>query len=80
MGVPVVTRDVCGCRDVVRDNIDGIVLRDCNEDTIAAAMKQYADSPELRRRMSSRALADRDRFSRSHFIREQKNVYETCMR
>lgn len=79
MGVPVLTRDVPGCRDVVRDNLDGIVLRDCTVESIATTMKQLADSPELRRRLSDRALADRDRFSRKHFIREQREIYDDCL-
>ena len=80
MGVPVLTRDVCGCRDVVRNDIDGIVLRDCTVGNLAAAMKQLADSPDLRQRMSNRALADRDRFSRAHFIREQREIYKSLVR
>jgi len=80
MGVPVLTRDVCGCRDVVRNDIDGIVLRDCTVGNLAAAMKQLADSPDLRQRMSNHALAGRDRFSRRHFVREQRAIYETLVR
>jgi glycosyltransferase involved in cell wall biosynthesis len=80
MGVPVLTRDVCGCRDVVRDGIDGIVLRDCTVKNLAEAMRQLAESQDLRRRMSDRALADRDRFSRRHFVREQQEIYRACQR
>jgi glycosyltransferase involved in cell wall biosynthesis len=79
MGVPVLTSDSPGCRDVVRHDIDGIVLRDCTVERIAAAMKQLADSPDLRQRMSKHALAGRDRFSRAHFIREQREIYEKCV-
>jgi len=78
-GVPVLTRDVCGCRDVVRHDLDGIVLRDCTVKSIADAMKRLADSPELRRRLSERAIADRERFDRIHFIREQRAFYEDCV-
>jgi len=80
MGVPVLTRDVCGCRDVVRDGIDGIVVRDCTVGNLAAAMQQFAAQPDLRRQMSERALADRDRFSRRHFVREQQEIYAATSR
>ena len=80
VGVPVVTRDVCGCRDVVRDKVDGIVLRECTVETNAAEMRRLADSPEARRELSIQALAGRDRFDRRHFVREQKEIYETIMR
>jgi glycosyltransferase involved in cell wall biosynthesis len=80
MGVPVLTRDVCGCRDVVRHDVDGLVLKDCSVGNLVVAMKQLAGSPELRQRMSTRALGDRDRFSRDHFVREQRMIYDACMR
>ena len=80
VGVPVVTRDVCGCRDVVRDKVDGTVLKECTVETNAAEMKRLAESPEARRGLSLQALAGRDRFDRRHFVREQKEVYETVMR
>ncbi len=78
MGVPVLTRDVCGCRDVVRDDVDGVVLQDCRVENLAAAMQRLAGAPDLRQRLSSRALADRDRFDRAHFVREQCAIYEAC--
>lgn len=78
MGVPVLTRDVCGCRDVVRDDVDGLVLKDCTVENLAAAMQRLAGAPELRQRLSSRALADRDRFDRANFVREQCAIYAAC--
>ena len=76
LGVPVLTRDVCGCRDVVRDDVDGLVLKDCTVENLAAAMRRLVTAPELRARLSARALADRDRFSRRHFVLEQCAIYE----
>ncbi|MCE9609373.1 MAG: glycosyltransferase [Chthoniobacter sp.] len=76
LGVPVLTRDVCGCRDVVRDDVDGVVLKDCTAENLAAAMRRLVAEPELRARLSSRALADRDRFSRRHFVLEQCAIYD----
>src|SRR6185436_12163595 len=75
MGVPAITRDARGCRDVVRDGVDGFVLRDCTVANLAEAIRRIADSPELQRKMSAQALAGRARFDRGHFIREQKEIY-----
>jgi glycosyltransferase involved in cell wall biosynthesis len=75
MGVPAITRDSRGCRDVVRDGVDGFVLRDCTVANLAEAIRRIADAPDLQRQMSARALAGRARFDRGHFIREQKEIY-----
>jgi glycosyltransferase involved in cell wall biosynthesis len=75
MGVPAITRDARGCRDVVRDGVDGFVLPDCTVVNLAEAIRRIADSPELQRKMSAQALAGRARFDRCHFIREQKEIY-----
>ena len=59
----------------MRDGLDGFVLRDCTVANLAEAIRRIADSPDLQRQMSARALATRERFDRGHFIREQKDVY-----
>ena len=76
MGVPVITRDARGCRDVVRDGIDGIVLRDCSIGTLGAAMERLGNDHVFRERLAANAIAGRDRFARSHFIDEQKRILQ----
>ncbi|HEV7867437.1 MAG TPA: glycosyltransferase [Chthoniobacteraceae bacterium] len=78
LGVPAITADTRGCRDVVRDGIDGLVLRDCAIESLSAAMRRVVGDENLRRTWSTRALADRDRFSREHFIAVQKRIYEAA--
>ena len=80
MGVPAITRDSRGCRDVVRDGLDGFVLRDCTVANLADAIRRIADSPDLQRQMSARALATRERFDRGHFIRERKTSTQPGLR
>jgi glycosyltransferase involved in cell wall biosynthesis len=75
MGVPVITRDSRGCRDVVRHGQDGLVLRDPTIDTLGAAIKRLAEDDGLRGRLSAEALAGRQRFDRRIFIREQMDLY-----
>ena len=74
IGLPVITRDARGCRDVVRHEVDGIVLRECSVETLHRAMARLTNDGALRQRMAAQAVAGRERFSRRHFIREQKHL------
>jgi glycosyltransferase involved in cell wall biosynthesis len=74
LGVPVITSDARGCRDVVRDGVDGLVLREPTVESLCAAMQQLADDSALRARVSTNAFAGRERFDRAHFVREQKRI------
>jgi glycosyltransferase involved in cell wall biosynthesis len=77
LGIPVITCDARGCREVVRDGIDGCVLRDADVDSLRAAMHGMLDDEGLRQRWSAAALAGRDRFSRTRFIAEQTRIYDS---
>ena len=79
LGVPAITSDTRGCRDVVRDGIDGLVLRDHGIESLFPAMQRVAGDEALRQKWAVRALADRDRFSRGHFVAAQKQIYETAI-
>jgi glycosyltransferase involved in cell wall biosynthesis len=80
LGVPVITCDTRGCREVVRDGIDGVVLRDARVPSLSAAMQLVLDDEGLRRRWSAAALAGRERFSRTRFIAEQTRIYDSLFR
>jgi glycosyltransferase involved in cell wall biosynthesis len=75
MGVPAITSDSRGCRDVVRDGIDGLVLPEPTAPAMTAAMARLAADPELRRNLGAAALAGRERFSRAAYHREQIGIY-----
>lgn len=79
MGVPVITRDARGCRDVVRHEVDGLVLGDAGESEIAAAIIRLADDRTLVARMRANALAGRERFARSAYVAEQLSIYEQLL-
>jgi glycosyltransferase involved in cell wall biosynthesis len=74
MGVPVITINSRGCRDVVIHQIDGIVLE---ENTVAAfsqAMLLLYHDRELLHRLSKNCLRARNRFHRNNFIEEQFEI------
>jgi glycosyltransferase involved in cell wall biosynthesis len=76
LGVPVITTNSRGCRDVVRHEVDGLVLSDAGIESLCAAMQLVARDEALRRRWTACALASCARFSREHFIRVQKEIYQ----
>jgi len=78
LGIPVITLDSRGCRDVVRDGIDGLVLRDSQIGTLRSAMTRAAGDLELRLRWAAQAVAGRGRFNRNHFVAEQKAIYQSA--
>jgi len=51
MGRPIITTDVPGCRETVRDGVNGILIPDRDVDALAKAMHRLADSPTLRAQM-----------------------------
>lgn len=78
MGLPVVTTDVRGCRELVRDGQTGwIIERDA--DVIAQQLLRICETPEKRQRLSHNVLAERDRFSRAHFVQEQLEIYQKLL-
>lgn len=61
-GLPIVATDIGGCRAVVRDGENGLLVPRKNPDRLAAALRQLITHPEVRARMgaSSRVLAVRE--------------------
>jgi len=76
MGVPIITYDSRGCRDIVRNQLDGIVLKECTVDSIVSAVKLLAKDKNLHSRFVTNALVGRGRFSRLNYVREQIQIYE----
>jgi glycosyltransferase involved in cell wall biosynthesis len=60
MGRPVITTDVPGCRETVRDGWNGYLVPPRDSGALAAAMERFIVSPELAASMgaNSRALAE----------------------
>lgn len=56
-GKPIVTTDIPGCRDIVRDGENGILVPLHDARSVADAIKLLLESPDLRARMGSRGRA-----------------------
>jgi glycosyltransferase involved in cell wall biosynthesis len=79
MGVPVVTSNSRGCRDVVRHGIDGLVLVNSSRGSIADAVASLLDTPHLVERMHRSAIEGCEQFDRKHFIDEQLAAMEVVL-
>jgi glycosyltransferase involved in cell wall biosynthesis len=75
MGVPVVTFDSRGCRDVVRDQVDGSVVRDGTTAALACEIQALLADTETLARLAANALAGRERFDRRGFVNFQIAAY-----
>ena len=75
MGVPVVTVDSRGCRDVVRDGIDGFVLPAADADLIANTLRTVSCDRDRLCRMATAAIAGRSRFDRRRYVAAELELY-----
>jgi glycosyltransferase involved in cell wall biosynthesis len=75
MGVPVLTINSRGCREVVRNGVDGEVLAENTIESLVEAMRRLQDSPETLKEWSKNALDGRERFDRKLFIEEQLSIF-----
>ena len=80
MGVPVITNDSRGCRDIVKDGFNGIVLKENDVDHIAEAMKQLAENSVLRTKLSENDFNQREQFDRKYYIQYQVDYYKKLVK
>ena len=71
MGVPVITANTRGCRDVVRDGVDGVVLNEPSVDELSNIIEELIREPMRLEKMKQSAIARRSSFDRKHYVEEQ---------
>lgn len=79
-GLPIVTTDAPGCREVVRDGVNGLLVPVRDAEALAAALEKLIGNAELRRRMGgqSRVRAETE-FGQEIVIAQTLAVYrEAC--
>jgi len=79
-GLPIVTTDAPGCREIVRDGVNGLLVPVRDAPALAAALGKLIGDAELRRRMGeqSRARAETE-FGLETVITQTLAVYrEAC--
>jgi len=77
-GLPIVTTDVPGCREVVRDGISGLLVPVRDGTATTAAIRKLLSDPDLRRSMgqAARQLA-LDEFTVEVFVADSLEAYHT---
>jgi glycosyltransferase involved in cell wall biosynthesis len=75
LGTPVLTVDARGCRDVVRDGVDGIVLPEASPTLVARALATCSADRTMLQRLGTAAIAGRARFDRRRFATAEADLY-----
>jgi glycosyltransferase involved in cell wall biosynthesis len=77
-GRPIVATNVPGCREVVRDGIEGILVPLGDADVTARALVKLAADPGLRNRLGAAANARfHERFTADAVKRAMRNLYRS---
>ena len=79
-GRPIVTTDMPGCREIVRDGENGYLVPPRNADTVAEAINRLLENPQLRLTMGEKGseLVRRE-FSIEHVVSSTLDVYESAL-
>jgi glycosyltransferase involved in cell wall biosynthesis len=79
-GRPIVTTDVTGCRDVVRDGIEGVVVPPHDIEAAGRALAALAGDPALRTKMGTAANARyHERFTEEIVTSQVVKVYRSLL-
>ena len=80
IGRPIVTTDSVGCRETVKDGVNGYLIPVKSQKALAEKISLLAADPELRKKMGreSRALAEK-RFSLANVISRHFSIYESLL-
>jgi len=77
----IVTCDVPGCREVVRDGDNGLLVPSRDAASLAAALRRLLQDPALRQRMARRGRERAvEEFSVERVVADTLKVYRECLR
>jgi glycosyltransferase involved in cell wall biosynthesis len=76
-GLPIVSTDVPGCREIVRDDYNGILVPKGDFFSLSNALLRLIEDPDLRAKMGKRSRElVLDKFSSKHIIAKTLNIYK----
>ena len=76
-GLPIVSTDVPGCREIVRDDYNGILVPQGDSLSLSNALLRLIEDPDLRTKMGKRSRElVLDKFSSKHVIAKTLNIYK----
>ncbi len=76
-GLPIVSTDVPGCREIVRDDYNGILVPKGDSFFLSSALLRLIEDPDLRAKMGKRGRElVLDKFSSKYVITKTLNIYK----
>lgn len=79
LGVPTVTTDMPGCRDVVRDGVNGFLVPTKNVDALVDRILKLARSTTLRKKLGKKAIQHiENNFSIDYVATAYAKLYKNC--
>lgn len=75
----VVTDCDCGPKEIITNNVDGLIAKSGNVDDIAAKMQMLIDDENMRRRLSAKAIAKTKIFDKNTFYAQWDNLISETM-
>jgi glycosyltransferase involved in cell wall biosynthesis len=76
-GLPIVSTDVPGCREIVRDDYNGILVPKGDSFSLSNALLRLIEDPDLRAKMGKRSRElVLDKFSSKYVIAKTLNIYK----
>ena len=79
-GLPIVTTDMPGCREIVNDEDNGLLVPPRNTESLAAALRRLIENPSLRRQMGLRGrIRAEQEFGQEKIIQLTMSVYESIV-
>ena len=78
-GTPVVASDIAGYRDVVRNDVDGILVPPAEPQALAEALRDLYEEPERRAAMARAAVRDVERFAWPHVAEAVMEAYRDAI-
>jgi phosphatidyl-myo-inositol alpha-mannosyltransferase len=79
-GAPIVASAIDGYREVVRADVDALLVRPRDEDALAGAISRVLDSPELAGRLACAARARARQFAWSVVVNTLERAYRSAAR
>lgn len=78
--LPLIATDVPGCRDVIENEIDGLLVPPRNETELAKQISRLAHNQELRERLAATAFDKANaRFEEIHIITQNLEIYSELL-
>jgi len=75
-GVPVVVSNVDGAKDIIRDGVNGYLVKPKDIDTFAERILELLDTPPLAARFAKSALPIAEEFDINKMVKEQSDFYK----